>query len=118
MESCSYRLSDVSFSGIQTVLGTIQKQPWQLPQEFALDDNYPNPFNPATTLRYRIGETVPVKLVIYNMVGQQVAKLVDKIQNPGEYKIVFDASGLSSGIYFCRIQVGKYTNIKKMILLQ
>lgn len=117
-EACSYRLSDVSFAGVKTFLGTIQKEPWEIPKEFFLADNYPNPFNPATTLRYRIGKPVGVKLTIYNMAGRQIKKLVDKIQNSGEYKIVFDASGLSSGVYLYRFQAGKYNVTKKMILLR
>ncbi len=115
---CSYRLSDISFSGIRTILGTIQKQPWQVSQKFNLDENYPNPFNPATTLRYHIGASGPVTLVVYNTAGQQIVKLVDKNQNPGEYEVVFDAAGLSSGVYFYRLRAGRFTDIKKMILLQ
>ncbi len=117
-KGCTYRLSDVSFSGIKKVLGTIQKKPADLPQEFGLDNNYPNPFNPSTTLRYRLRDTVPVQLIVYNAAGQRVAKLVDAIQTNGEYKKIFDGTGLSSGIYFYQLRAGKFSRIKKMILLR
>jgi hypothetical protein len=72
----------------------------QIPQKFALYQNYPNPFNPSTTISYDLPQRARVKLAIYNLLGQEVATLVDGEQEPGRYNINFDASGLPSGIYF------------------
>ena len=93
------------------------KEP-EIPLTFKLYQNYPNPFNPTTTISYDLPERSRVKLVIYNILGQEVATLVNGEQEPGRYSVKFDASGLPSGIYFYRLQAGNFIEQKKMILIK
>ncbi len=86
--------------------------------DFALHQNYPNPFNPATTIRYSIPKTGLVKLAVYDILGKEVKVLTNEEQTAGTHEINFDASRLSSGIYFYRIQSGNYFAVKKMILIK
>ncbi|MFQ5637754.1 MAG: phytase [bacterium] len=92
-----------------------------LPQEFELLGNYPNPFNPETTIEYSLPREARVRLSIYNMLGQKVRELLDKRQNPGFKKITWDGhdrvgNPVSSGIYFIRLEVESRTFIRKMVL--
>ncbi|MFC2134363.1 FG-GAP-like repeat-containing protein [Bacteroidota bacterium] len=94
-----------------------------IPNKFELMQNYPNPFNPATTINYNIPpvetqHAASVKLVVYNLIGQEVATLVDELQTAGTYSVTFDAEHLSSGVYFYRLQAGTFSQIRKMILLR
>jgi hypothetical protein len=89
------------------------------PVEFSLKGNYPNPFNPTTTIAYSIGEVGPVRLTVYNTLGQLVATLVDNPSHPeGEFTASFNASGLASGVYLYRLEAAGATEIKKMMLLK
>ena len=90
---------------------------------FNLFQNYPNPFNPSTRIKYSIpsevkSETVNVKLIIYDLLGKVVATLVNKEQAGGSYEVEFNANGLSSGVYFNRLQAGDFVETKKMLLLR
>ncbi len=89
-----------------------------VPSKFKLYQNYPNPFNPTTTINYDIPQDGTVTLIIYNALGAEVTTFVNETQSKGRYKVTFDASRLSSGIYFYRIQSGKFFSSKKMILLK
>ena len=89
-----------------------------IPKEFALQQNYPNPFNPTTEIVYDVPKTSFVKLSVFNMLGQKVADLVNGEQNPGTYAAPFNASNLSSGIYFYRLSAGSFVSTKKMILIK
>lgn len=94
-----------------------------LPSKFVLSQNYPNPFNPSTTIEYTIPLnekrwTKNVKIVVYNVLGKNIKKLVAKHQAPGNYKITFDASELSSGIYYYQLTYDNITMTKKMLLLK
>lgn len=88
------------------------------PEDFVLYQNYPNPFNPTTTFGFRIPDFGFVNLKIYDALGKEVANLVDEEKSPGEYDVKFDASGLTSGIYFYKLEAGIYSSTKKMILLK
>lgn len=89
------------------------------PQEFKLFENFPNPFNPSTVIPFDIPEAARVTIKIYNIRGQEVATLLNgKHSQPGSYRVRFDASHLSSGIYLCRINAGSYQSVKKMMLLK
>lgn len=95
----------------------------EIPTEFALKQNYPNPFNPTTTIKYAIPENAHVTLVVYDMLGQVVRKLVDNEQEAGFYTMQWDGtseygSRVASGIYIYRITAGKYTSTLKMNLLK
>jgi hypothetical protein len=110
-----------------SVLGNATRQPANaidnfntagIVKDFSLDQNYPNPFNPTTTITYRLNKAAKVKLTVYNILGKEVATLVNKVQTPNSYDITFDASKLSSGVYFYKLQVGANVETKKMILMK
>jgi hypothetical protein len=88
------------------------------PAAFALAQNYPNPFNPSTTIRYGLPHKIAVQLTVYNTLGQQVALLQNEEQEAGNHEVQFDGSGLSSGVYFCRIQAGSFVRTRQMIILR
>ena len=86
--------------------------------EFSLEQNYPNPFNPTTSIQYAIGSRQFVTLKVYDVLGNTVATLVNEEKPAGTYEVKFDASNLSSGIYFYKLQAGSFIKTKKMILLR
>jgi photosystem II stability/assembly factor-like uncharacterized protein len=103
----------------------IEEKPIESPSAFRLEQNYPNPFNPSTVISYQLSRASQVSLKIYNILGKEVAVLVNGEKSAGSYQFSFDASGLSSGIYFYRIaihsdklQAGNFTESKKMIVLK
>ncbi len=89
-----------------------------LPTSFELSQNFPNPFNPSTTIRYSLPEAGFVKLVVYNMLGQEVETLINGFRNAGTYNIQWNASHLASGIYIYRLQSDNFVEMKKMILMK
>jgi hypothetical protein len=89
-----------------------------VPAEFALDQNYPNPFNPSTRIVYRVPSREAVELKIFDILGREVATLVDELKEPGEYAVEWDASGVASGVYVCRITAGSYVQTGKLTLLR
>ena len=89
-----------------------------LTNSFYLFQNYPNPFNPITTIRYEIPKQSKVELVVYNILGDEVAVLINGEKVPGSYDVKFDGSKLASGVYFCRLKVGEYSQTKKIVLLK
>jgi hypothetical protein len=88
------------------------------PEEFVLNQNYPNPFNPTTRIGYRISDIGFVILKIYDTLGNEVAELVNEEKSPGEYEVRFDASNLTSGIYFYTLKSNGSSITKKMLLLK
>jgi photosystem II stability/assembly factor-like uncharacterized protein len=89
-----------------------------MPATYELKQNYPNPFNPVTSIEYVVGSIAFVSLKVYDVLGNEVATLVNEEKSSGEYKITFDASALTSGVYFYTLRAGKFTESKKLILLQ
>ena len=89
-----------------------------IPTDFSLQQNYPNPFNPTTTIRYSLPQSENVKLFVYDVLGRQVAALVNIKQDAGVYETPFDGSLLPSGVYFYRLDIGTFTQTKKMIMLK
>ncbi|MEJ2104059.1 MAG: YCF48-related protein [Ignavibacteriaceae bacterium] len=89
-----------------------------IPFGFSLKQNYPNPFNPTTTIQYSIPESGNVKLKVFNSIGEEVATLINDYNEAGIHKVKFDASDLSSGIYYYKIQSNNFSRVKKMILLR
>ncbi len=89
-----------------------------LPLNYALYQNYPNPFNPTTTISYGVRSKVRVVIVIYNVLGEKVATVVDGIRNPGTYLAVFNGSRFASGVYFCRMTAGEYASTRKLMILK
>jgi len=101
----------------------------EIPEKFVLSQNYPNPFNPTTTIKYSIPENYRdsdihrndsriIKLKIYDVLGREIKTLVNEKQNPGNYQVQFNASGLPSGVYIYRIEAGNFNQSKKMMLLR
>lgn len=97
---------------------TLLEEESVLPCAFELHQSFPNPFNPATTIRYSVQERTRVVLKVFNILGEEVASLVDEVQDAGSKSVRFDASGLASGVYFCRLEAGSFANTKKMLLLR
>ena len=89
-----------------------------IPEDFSLSQNYPNPFNPVTNLEFRISNSGFVSLNVYDIQGKEVATIVNENLRPGTYKYRFDASGLSSGIYFYTLKSNEYSETRRMILLK
>jgi hypothetical protein len=116
-------LQDGSY-GLNSVTGPVSVRIETRPEVYALSDNYPNPFNPETTIKYQLPNAGDVTLEVYNMLGQVVRTLVSEQQNAGRYVLQWDATSdaghaLSSGIYFYRIQAGgEFQSVKKMLLLK
>ena len=88
------------------------------PVKYSLSQNHPNPFNPVTTISYSLPRSGDVTLIIYNLLGEEIARLVDGFQQAGEHTTVWNASKVSSGIYFYRLGAGNFAETKKMILLK
>jgi len=89
-----------------------------LPLGFSVSQNYPNPFNPSTRISYSVAQPSFVNLVIYDQIGRKVRTLVSEMKAPGYYEVQFDPEGLSAGLYFYRIQMGNFSDVKKMSLLK
>lgn len=96
-----------------------------IPYSFSLEQNYPNPFNPTTTIKFTVpllggarGGSIPVSIILYDILGREVQILINKPHSPGEYEIEFDGHNLASGVYFYSMSVGKNTATRKMILLK
>ena len=88
------------------------------PTEYALMQNYPNPFNPTTIIRYQLPTASMVQLEVFDVLGKKVASLVNSKQAAGDYSVLFDASSLSSGVYFYRLQASQFVQTKKMLLVK
>jgi hypothetical protein len=89
-----------------------------VPLVWRLDQNYPNPFNPATVIRYRVPAVRNVKLAVHDLLGREVAVLVDEKQPPGTYQATFDGTGLASGVYMVRLSAGDFVQTRKMLLIR
>lgn len=89
-----------------------------LPDDYALQKNYPNPFNPSTTIAFSLPEVADVQLDVFNIIGQKVATLVSQQMEAGQHTVRFNASRLSSGLYFYRIQAGDFVSTQKMMLVK
>jgi hypothetical protein len=95
-----------------------QEQNVQLPKTFSLSQNYPNPFNPTTVISYQLPVISKVTLKLYDVLGREVAMLVNEEQSAGWKEVQWNASGVSSGIYFYRLQTGSFVDVKKMMVLK
>ena len=83
-----------------------------------MEQNYPNPFNPVTTISYYLPQEEFVILKVYDILGREVATLVNEEKHAGNYKVVFNGNNLSSGVYFYRLQAGSFVSTKKIILMK
>jgi len=89
-----------------------------VPTTFALNQNYPNPFNPTTAIRYQVPAATPVRLSLYDLLGREVAVLVDELKAPGGYEVRFDGTGFASGVYLYRLTAGSHVESRRMILMK
>ena len=89
-----------------------------VPTSISLQNNYPNPFNPSTTIKYQLPSMMNVTINVYNIIGQEVATLVNDVKEAGEYSITFDASKLASGLYLYQLKAGSFVQTKKMLLIK
>jgi hypothetical protein len=96
----------------------ISKEASVLPKDYILFQNYPNPFNPNTIISYSLPSASNVKLILYNTIGQTIKVIENGFKNAGNHSINFNAAGLSSGIYFYKLEAGQFTQVKKMILIK
>jgi hypothetical protein len=113
----SYRLKNVDYDGRYYFSDAVEVDV-KGPLTFALEQNYPNPFNPTTNIKFSVPETGNIKLAVYNIVGEQVAVLVDGFTEAGFYNVTFDAASLPSGIYLYKLQSANSVETKKMMLLK
>jgi hypothetical protein len=117
-----YRLKQIDFDGNFTYSDVAEVEV-SLPIEFSLEQNYPNPFNPSTSIQFSLPINARVVISIFNLVGEKVAEVVNKEFSAGMHKVSFDASILTSGIYFYQIDAAgidgnTFSNVKKMTLLK
>lgn len=104
--------------GVDMVESTEITEEPGVPEEFKLHHNYPNPFNPTTNIKYALPEASQVQLTVFNTLGQEVAKLVNKKQAAGSHSVVFDAKGLPSGMYIYRLRAANFEKTQKMMLVK
>jgi len=101
------------------VLTSVKQIADAIPASFALDQNYPNPFNPSTTIQFQVQKAGRVSLKVYNILGEQVATLLDEAKAAGSYAVSFDAGTLASGMYFYRLSSDAgLSETRKMVLLK
>jgi len=105
-------------TGQEVEVTGVNKKAKALPGNYTLEQNYPNPFNPSTIIRYSIPNNEFVTLKIYNILGKEIATLVNQKQSGGTYEINFDASNLTSGIYFYQISTSDFNQVRKMMLIK
>jgi len=113
----SYRLKQIDYDGTCEYSDVVEVDV-NVPDVFALEQNYPNPFNPSTTISYSVPEIEFVTLKVYDVLGSEVATLINEEKELGSYEVEFNASDLTSGIYFYRLQAGSFVETKKMILFK
>lgn len=89
-----------------------------LPKQFNISQNFPNPFNPTTTIKYELPKDVKVVIKVYDILGREVVVLVNEFKKAGYYQTEFNGSNFASGVYFYRIEAGEYLKSKKMVLLK
>lgn len=115
----STNISAIGFWNVyrQEMLTSVENEE-PLPLHYKLEQNYPNPFNPSTIIKFAVPERSIVIIKVYNITGEEVMTLINEEKDRGWHEIKFNSNGLSSGIYFCRMQAGNYVSIKKMMLLK
>src|SRR5262249_22366857 len=105
-----------SAQGMKLVLNAESMK--EVPKEFALHQNYPNPFNPSTQIRYDVPKSTHVSLIVYNLLGVEILRLVDEVKDAGEYAVEFNAAKFASGVYFYRLEAGDIVFTKKLMLVR
>jgi hypothetical protein len=121
--SLEYRLEQIDNNGLTSYFGPIMLNPNSVgsdavPAVFALNQNYPNPFNPSTIINYQLAFDNYTTLKVYNIIGKEVATLVNGFINAGSHKVTFDASNLSAGVYIYKLQSGNNVEVRKLTLMK
>ena len=115
----SFSIYEVTSSSITEILNIVSvDNEITFPAEYILLQNYPNPFNPATTIRYQLPERSFVSIKVFDILGKEVATLVNEEKPVGSYEVQFKGNSLTSGIYFYQLKAGDYSETKKMIFLK
>jgi hypothetical protein len=114
----SYKLVQIDYDGTTSETDIVKVELITQPKGFSLDQNFPNPFNPATNISFTLPAAGETKLRIFNAIGEEIVTLVDEFREAGTYKLNFNASNLTSGVYYYRIESADFTSMKKMILLR
>jgi hypothetical protein len=117
-EGNTYKSAVDSLQPYMLSLGVESKKQNGVPGRFSLRQNYPNPFNPSTTIEYDLPVRSPVRLYVYNAIGQSVGELVHQEQDAGSYRVEFNGNRLASGVYFCRLIAGSYVETRKILLMK
>ena len=120
-----YQLKQINFDGTFEYSNIVEIE-MSVPSAFELEQNYPNPFNPTTRIKYSIpnttigikGRSLIVQLIVYDILGNEVATLVNEEKTTGIFEADFDGNGLTSGIYFYQLKAGEFTKTKRMIILK
>ncbi len=113
----SYRLKQIDIDGTFSYSKTIEVD-LGAPKKYELAQNFPNPFNPNTAIKFTLPETGNVKLTVYNMLGQEIATLVNGVKEAGTHIINFNAEELNSGVYIYRIESNGFNEVRKMTLIK
>lgn len=116
--ACDVHGPGMSGSFTAAVAGVDQGTPGDQPADYALRQNYPNPFNPSTTITYSIPGAVFVSMKIFNLLGMEVATLVNGMQDGGNHRVAWNASGVTSGVYLYTLKAGEFTHTRSMVLLR
>jgi hypothetical protein len=103
---------------LQELITEVDHSQNEIPYGYTLSQNYPNPFNPSTTIIYSVPEGIEVTIKVFDVLGRDVTILVNEQKEAGTHTIVFDASNLTSGVYFYQLTGGNFQEIRKMILLR
>ncbi len=106
-----FRTTSGGFTGIQPIST-------EIPKQFSLSQNYPNPFNPMTKLKFQMSKGAFAKLTVFDVLGREVATLVNEQLQPGTYEVDFDGSNLPSGVYYYKLETETFTETKKMVLIK
>lgn len=117
----TYQLIGLRKDGVlygDTVVTSIDDHLTNPPQTYVLDQNYPNPFNPTTTIKFQIPHSSLVTLKVFDLLGGEVATLVNEEMGPGTYERVFNAEGLASGVYLYQLNAGSFVQTRKLLILR
>jgi photosystem II stability/assembly factor-like uncharacterized protein len=114
----SYRLKQIDYDGSFEYSKTIEVLVSYLPDKYSLYQNYPNPFNPVTLIKYQVPEASMVSIKVYDVIGREIAVLVNEVKNAGNYQVSFNSANLASGVYFYKMVAGDFSSVRKMNLLK
>ena len=112
-----YRLKQIDFDGTSKIYNSVEVD-FETVKEYSLSQNYPNPFNPSTEINYTLAKSGNITLKIYNLLGSEIATLVSGFMEAGKHSVKFDATDITSGIYFYTIKADNFTSTRKMILMK